>query len=330
MIQKVYNEIPFIVLSPTILSLRLLNQHLNRNAHTLPHRHPILHNLRMRPLNLHESQFPHPPLHLPLQHPHQPLPLLPLHQLIIPTMPHNHRLHPISNPPLTPQNIPPLPPSLFLRSKRPRRKRIIHTPQLRMRVPARREIVYALQRHNTLQPMHSPFFPPNTSFPPALLISLPHPIHPIHPNHRSHSAPNTMSAHNPFPVPHPSIFFLQPPYCVPHVLYRIGPFRVARGVGGRAGVGGVLRVRAEAVVEGGDGRDVRVVEEVGEGGEEGLRGGEGVAEGAAVDVAGGVGLVGWLDVRVRVVGEWGRKGLDTSESRMGRGGCGLGCERRGC
>lgn len=48
-----------------------------------------------------------------------------------------------------------------------------------------------------------------------------------------------------------------------------------------------MRVRAEAVVQGGDGGEVvvGVVEEEGEGGEEGDGGLEGVAEGAAVDVA---------------------------------------------
>lgn len=49
---------------------------------------------------------------------------------------------------------------------------------------------------------------------------------------------------------------------------------------------GVRGVRAEAVVEGGDGGEmVGFVEEEGQGGEEGEGGYEGVPEGAAVDVA---------------------------------------------
>lgn len=48
----------------------------------------------------------------------------------------------------------------------------------------------------------------------------------------------------------------------------------------------MVRIRREAVVDGCDGGDVRVLEEVGEGGDEGEGGLEGVAEGAAVDVAG--------------------------------------------
>ena len=92
----------------------------------------------------------------------------------------------------------------------------------------------------------------------------------------------------------------------------------------------MLRVGAEAVVEGGDGGDVGVLKEGGEGGEEGLGGTEGFAEGAAVDVAGGVGLVrlgvlggeGWVHERVG----WGEGrvgwGVDVEGVEGGFGGVG--------
>lgn len=77
---------------------------------------------------------------------------------------------------------------------------------------------------------------------------------------------------------------------------------------------GVRGVRAEAVVDGGDGGEVvGFVEEEGQGGEEGEGGYEGVPEGAAVDVAVAGRGGGWL-VRV-VFGLWGVEG----RGRKGRG-----------
>lgn len=64
------------------------------------------------------------------------------------------------------------------------------------------------------------------------------------------------------------------------------PFRIPALIIGSRGIGRVVRVRGEAVIEARDGGDVVVwiAEDGGEGGEEGGGGGEGVAEGAAVDV----------------------------------------------
>lgn len=88
-----------------------------------------------------------------------------------------------------------------------------------------------------------------------------------------------MPAHDPLPF----LLVLHPPHRLPHVLDRVRPFRVPGPVVRGAGVRGV---RAEAVVEGGDGGEVvGFVEEEGQGGEEGEGGYEGVPEGAAVDVA---------------------------------------------
>ena len=81
-------------------------------------------------------------------------------------------------------------------------------------------------------------------------------------------------------------------------------------------------MRREAVVDRGDAGDVRVLEEGAKGGDQALRGNEGVAEGAAVDVAGGE--------RVSGEWEWGGRGQSTRASRMGSGvrGSVSGC--RGC